>query len=72
MKTIIAFFTFFLITIVLSAQLFEEFSGHELPFVENWDEGNFEFNGWQITEDSAWAINNNVGNLSLRQCLMPG
>ena len=62
MKTIIAFFTFFLITIALFAQTFEVDSGHEIPFIENWDTGSFEFNGWQISGDSTWVINNNVGN----------
>jgi len=63
MKTALAFFAFFLITTSLFSQSFEELRGHELPFVENWDEGSFEFNGWQISEDSAWVINSDVGNL---------
>lgn len=62
MKHACAFFTFFLIIASLFSQSFEVLNEHELPFVENWDEGSFEFNGWHISEDSAWAINNDVGN----------
>ena len=62
MKSVFTFFTFFLMITSLFSQSFEALNEHELPFIENWDEGSFEFNGWQISEDSAWAINNDVGN----------
>ena len=62
MKTPITFFAILLFTTNLFAQSIEELIEHEIPFVENWDEGSFEFNGWQVSEDSAWAINNDIGN----------
>jgi len=35
--------------------------GYELPFLEEWEEGSFAFNGWRL-EGNAWVINSNLGN----------
>jgi hypothetical protein len=35
--------------------------GYGLPFMEDWNEGNFVFNGWRV-QDENWKINSQVGD----------